>query len=88
VLWPGLCRLIARLRDTNTPWQGQIGLARDWYQPLLERLYDYPASRAGDQLEQIASDYANRERFLTELTLDPRMRAARKRAGRYSTKII
>jgi DNA helicase-2/ATP-dependent DNA helicase PcrA len=73
VFWPGLCRVIARLRDTNTPWHGQIGLVRDWYQPLLDRLYDYSASRAGDldQLEQIASDYANRERFLTELTLDP-----------------
>ena len=71
--WPGLCRVIARLRDTNTPWRGQIGLVRDWYQPLLERLYDYPASRAGDldQLEQIASGYASRERFLTELTLEP-----------------
>ena len=73
LFWPGLCRVIGRLRDTNTPWQGQIGLVRDWYQPLLERLYDYPASRAGDldQLEQIAFGYASRERFLTELTLDP-----------------
>jgi DNA helicase-2/ATP-dependent DNA helicase PcrA len=46
---------------------------RDWNQPLLERRYDYPASRAADldQLEQIASDHANRERFLTGLTLDP-----------------
>jgi hypothetical protein len=61
-LWPGLCHVIARLRDTNTARQGQIGLVRDWYQPLLERLYDYPASRAGDldQLEQIASGYAAR----------------------------
>jgi UvrD-like helicase family protein len=73
VFWPGLCRVIARLRDANTLWHGQIGLVRDWYQPLLERLYDYWASRAGDldQLEQIASGYASRERFLTELTLDP-----------------
>jgi DNA helicase II / ATP-dependent DNA helicase PcrA len=72
-LWPGLCRVIARLRDTNIAWQGQIGLVRDWYQPLLDRLYDYPASRVGDldQLEQIAFGYASRERFLTELTLDP-----------------
>jgi DNA helicase II / ATP-dependent DNA helicase PcrA len=72
-LWPGLCRVIARLRDTNTAWQGQIGLVRDWYQPLLDRLYDYPAARAGDldQLEQIAFGYTSRERFLTELTLDP-----------------
>ena len=73
MFWPGLCRVIARLRDANAPWQGQIGLVRDWYQPLLERHYDYWASRAGDldQLEQIASGYASRERFLTELTLDP-----------------
>src|SRR5262249_45085897 len=62
VFWPGLCRVIGRLRDTNKPWQGQIGLVRDWYQPLLERLSDYPASRAGDldQLEQIAFGYASR----------------------------
>jgi hypothetical protein len=59
VFWPGLCRVIARLRDANTLWHGQIGLVRDWYQPLLERLYDYWASRAGDldQLEQIASGW-------------------------------
>jgi DNA helicase-2/ATP-dependent DNA helicase PcrA len=72
-LWPGFCGVIARLRDTNAAWQGQIGLVRTWYQPLLDRLYDYLASRAGDldQLEQIASGYISRERFLTELTLDP-----------------
>jgi DNA helicase-2/ATP-dependent DNA helicase PcrA len=72
-LWPGFCGVIARLRDASTAWQGQIGLVRAWYQPLLDRLYDYPASRVGDldQLEQIASGYISRERFLTELTLDP-----------------
>jgi DNA helicase-2/ATP-dependent DNA helicase PcrA len=65
VLWPSLCRVIARLREMNTAWQGQIGLLRAWYQPLLDRLYDYPAARAGDldQLEQIAFGYASRERF-------------------------
>ena len=82
-LWPGLSRLIARLRDTNIAWQGQIGLVRDWYQPLLDRLYDYPAARAGDldQLEQIAFGYTSRERFLSELTLDP-PDASRVQAGR------
>jgi DNA helicase-2/ATP-dependent DNA helicase PcrA len=50
-----------------------LGLVREWYQPQLERLYDYAVARSGDldQLEQIASGYATRERFLTELTLDP-----------------
>ena len=73
VAWPGFCRMIERLRDVGTPWSGQLGLVREWYQPQLERLYDYAAARSGDldQLEQIAAGYATRERFLTELTLDP-----------------
>jgi DNA helicase II / ATP-dependent DNA helicase PcrA len=39
-------------------------------QRQLERLYDYAAVRIAD-LEQIAAGYVTRERFLTELTLDP-----------------
>jgi ATP-dependent DNA helicase UvrD/PcrA len=73
VSWSGFCPMIDHLRNAAVAWQGQIGLVREWYQPLLERLYDNPAARAGDldQLEQIAAGYATRERFLTELTLDP-----------------
>src|SRR5260370_11140868 len=65
--------MIERLRDVETPWAGQVELVREWYRPQLERLYDYVAARAGDldQLEQIAAGYVTRERFLTELTLDP-----------------
>ena len=50
-----------------------MALARRWYQPQLERLYDNPGARTADldQLEQIAGTYANRGSFLTELTLDP-----------------
>jgi DNA helicase-2/ATP-dependent DNA helicase PcrA len=61
------------MRDGSTDWQGQITAARTWYQPHLERLYDAPHVRAGDleQLEHIAGNYPSRERFLTELTLDP-----------------
>jgi len=46
---------------------------RRWYQPHLERLYDGLDTREADleQLEQISGRYATRERFLTELTLDP-----------------
>ena len=71
--WPGFCRMLRRLRDTKTAWAGQVGLVRTWYQPHLERLYDYAPSRAGDldQLEQIAMGYPSRERFLSEVTLDP-----------------
>ena len=54
-------------------WQLQLTEARRWYQPHLERLYDGIETRAADleQLEQISGRYPTRERFLTELTLDP-----------------
>jgi DNA helicase-2/ATP-dependent DNA helicase PcrA len=71
--WTGLCQLLRRLRDTETAWGAQVGLVRTWYQPHLERLYDFVPSRTGDldQLEQIAMGHPSRERFLAELTLDP-----------------
>jgi DNA helicase-2/ATP-dependent DNA helicase PcrA len=45
----------------------------NWYEPHLERIHDDAWMRSADldQLEQIASGYPTRERFLTELTLDP-----------------
>jgi len=71
--WTEFCRLLRRLRDGTIAWAGQIGAVRAWYQPHLERLYDYAAARAGDleQLEQIAMGHSSRERFLSELTLEP-----------------
>jgi DNA helicase-2/ATP-dependent DNA helicase PcrA len=71
--WAEFCRLLRHLRNGTTPWAGQIGAVRAWYQPHLERLYDYAAARAGDleQLEQIALGHPSRESFLSELTLDP-----------------
>jgi DNA helicase II / ATP-dependent DNA helicase PcrA len=46
---------------------------RLWYEPHLERLHADARVRRADllQLEQIAAGYPTRERFLTELTLDP-----------------
>jgi DNA helicase-2/ATP-dependent DNA helicase PcrA len=46
---------------------------RLWYEPHLERMHEDAAIRRNDllQLEQIAAGYPSRERFLTELTLDP-----------------
>jgi DNA helicase-2/ATP-dependent DNA helicase PcrA len=54
-------------------WQWQVAAVRRWYQPHLERLYDGLETREPDleQLEQISARYPTRERFLTELTLDP-----------------
>jgi DNA helicase-2/ATP-dependent DNA helicase PcrA len=71
--WPALCELVARLRDASTDWHAQVGMVRHWYDPYLERLYDSAPTRAGDleQLEQIAAGFASRERFLTDVTLDP-----------------
>jgi DNA helicase-2/ATP-dependent DNA helicase PcrA len=71
--WSAFCAAMARLRNSATPWIGQLGLLRRWYQPHLERIYDHPTVRIGDleKLEQISAGYATRERFLTELTLDP-----------------
>jgi DNA helicase-2/ATP-dependent DNA helicase PcrA len=50
-----------------------VGLARRWYLPHLERLHDDAAVRRGDidNLERLAAGYGGRERFLSELTLDP-----------------
>ena len=47
--------------------------ARRWYEPHLERMHEEPRPAQADllQLEQIAAGYPSRERFLTELTLDP-----------------
>ncbi len=61
------------MREKGAGWPGEIGLARDWYEPHLERLHEDATTRRADllQLEQIASGYASREKFLTELTLDP-----------------
>ncbi len=71
--WPGLVELLAGIADNPPDWRPQAGRARAWYQPHLERLYDNWIVRAGDldALEAIAGQYASREQFLTELSLDP-----------------
>ncbi|NOJ40567.1 ATP-dependent helicase [Bradyrhizobium sp. WSM 1791] len=54
-------------------WPADIERIRLWYTPHLERIHEDAEMRLADllQLEQIASGYPSRERFLTELTLDP-----------------
>jgi DNA helicase-2/ATP-dependent DNA helicase PcrA len=65
--------LMRTLADPQRPWPGQVRLVRDWYRPHLERSYEHVHTRIGDldQLEQLAGGYPSRERFITELTLDP-----------------
>jgi len=71
--WPELVATLSRLVSPGAPWPGQVEIARQWYQPQLERLYESAAVRAADldMLEQVSGQFATRERFLTELTLDP-----------------
>jgi DNA helicase-2/ATP-dependent DNA helicase PcrA len=74
--WPAFCDLLESLSTTDleeSGWQAQLVATRRWYQPHLERLYDGLDTREADleQLEQISGRYPTRERFLTELTLDP-----------------
>jgi DNA helicase-2/ATP-dependent DNA helicase PcrA len=65
---------IAAVADINrSNWPTDLERARLWYEPHLERIHEDSETRRADliQLEQIASGYPSRERFLTELTLDP-----------------
>src|SRR5205814_3578899 len=64
---------VASLRAGRSGWLAELVCARLWYEPHLERLHEDAITRCADliQLEQIASGYPSRERFLTELTLDP-----------------
>jgi len=71
--WPAFAGLFRQLLAGGDGWPQELGLARHWYADQLQRLFDDPEPRHADllQLEQIAQGFASRERFLTELTLDP-----------------
>jgi DNA helicase-2/ATP-dependent DNA helicase PcrA len=71
--WRKLIELLLALADPQRPWTGQVHLAREWYRPHFERQYEHFHTRLGDldQLEVLSGQYPSRERFLTELTLDP-----------------
>jgi DNA helicase-2/ATP-dependent DNA helicase PcrA len=64
--------LLGRLAH-GAPWPADLGEAVAWRRAHLEESYDNIASRAADldALERIAATYPSRERFLSELTLDP-----------------
>jgi len=68
-----LLDLLTALAAPDCPWEGQLQRVREWYRPQLDRLYEQAVVRAGDleQLEQLSSQYTSRERFISELALDP-----------------
>ncbi len=70
--WPRFVELFSELRR-GPGWPAEMERARLWYEPHLERRHEDATTRRADllQLEQIASGYPSRERFLTDLTLDP-----------------
>ncbi|HEX3114771.1 MAG TPA: ATP-dependent helicase [Bradyrhizobium sp.] len=69
--WEMFVGAVADISRSN--WPADLERARLWYEPHLDRLHEDSEVRRADliQLEQIASGYPSRERFLTELTLDP-----------------
>jgi DNA helicase-2/ATP-dependent DNA helicase PcrA len=69
--WTSFSEAVGNLRYSE--WPSDLERARLWYEPHLDRIHEDAETRRADiiQLGQIASGYASRERFLTELTLDP-----------------
>jgi DNA helicase-2/ATP-dependent DNA helicase PcrA len=68
--WVSFVKMVENVREAA--WPADLELARVWYDPHLERIHEDAEVRRADliQLEEIASGYPSRERFLTELTLD------------------
>jgi DNA helicase-2/ATP-dependent DNA helicase PcrA len=71
--WRPFVRLMEFLADPSIPWPGQTQRVREWFVPHIDRLYDGARTRAADieQLDRLSTHYPSRERFLTELALDP-----------------
>ena len=59
--------------SADARWTGQVARARAWYAPVLARRFDDAGVRAADlqMLEVVSAQFGTRERFLTELALDP-----------------
>jgi DNA helicase-2/ATP-dependent DNA helicase PcrA len=71
--WAEFAALFAALRAADASWPADIAAVERWYRPQLERLHDDPAPRAADvaHLVRLAAGFLSRDRFLTELALDP-----------------
>src|SRR5205823_9555570 len=71
--WPEFARTFELARRKAAGWPAELDLVRQWYAPHLDRIYEDAVIRESDlaQLAQIAATFPSRERFLTELTLDP-----------------
>ena len=73
VPWRALLDLMQHLRSVDARWPDDLKRVVSWYQPHLERLHDDARVRLADleQIGHIATGHRSRERFITELALDP-----------------
>jgi DNA helicase II / ATP-dependent DNA helicase PcrA len=71
--FPAFAGLMRRLASRASSWPAEIADAVAWLSPLIETRYDDARVRIGDleALERIAASFPSRERFLSELALDP-----------------
>jgi len=69
----GLFRELAAGGQERLPLAGQVERIRQFYEPILTRIYENPEPRRRDleQLEHLSGGYRSRRRFLADLTLDP-----------------
>ena len=71
--WSAFVAVYRSLRAREPRWPADMEIAARWYEPHLHRIYEDAPVRHADiaQLQRIAATYPSRERFLTEVTLDP-----------------
>ena len=71
--WQALVQLFEQLHQRSVAWPTEFDAICEWYKAHMERLYEDAQVRQMDidQLARIATTYPTRQRFLTELTLDP-----------------
>ncbi len=72
--WQTLVTLLSALARPDSAWPDELAAALAWYAPHLQRLHGEQAPVRQldlDQLQRLAAGQTSRERFLTELTLDP-----------------
>lgn len=71
--WQDFDDTLGMLARNAAGWPDELDAIVRWYTPHMEHIHEDAGAREADlqQLAQIAASYPSRERFLTELTLDP-----------------
>lgn len=72
-VWDALRDVVNAMRHGGGDWPSELERVTQWYGPVLEAKYDDARVRAADiaTLGRLGANYASRESFLTDLTLDP-----------------